>query len=165
MERVYLAFMGRSIWGTFNSAWASAVHYHFLPQKVYLVVNSCDKAKAELCRGMLGVLYDEFQNRADVQIVTVDDSDFVQLAKTIREDRQERDLERQRRGLRRDRGDQATRIGRCAVPIGRAPVEPCLLSLHPFDEERQPPLYADPLAVQHHHDLWQEVSPDAAHHH
>src|SRR5512137_2140006 len=85
MERVYLAFMGRSIWGTFNSAWASAVHFHFLPQKVYLVVNSCDKVKAEQCRGMLGVLYDEFQNRAELQIVAVDDSDFVQLAKTIRE--------------------------------------------------------------------------------
>jgi len=48
MERVYIAFMGRSIWGTFNSAWASALHYRFLPQKVYLVVNSCDKPKAEL---------------------------------------------------------------------------------------------------------------------
>lgn len=165
MAKVYVAFMGRSIWGTFNSAWASAIHYNFLPERVYLVVNACDRPKAELCRGMLGVLYDEFQNRPDVQIISVNDMDFVELAKTIgeivnKEKQQGNDVAFDVTG-----GVKLLVLGGVLSQLKEHPWSHIFYLYVASTKNADRPYLQIPLSAQHHHDLWQEVRPDAAHHH
>jgi len=61
--------------------------------------------------------------------------------------------------------DQAPRAGRRAVPTGEHPWSHVFYLYIPSTKNANRPYLQIPLQVQHHHDLWQEVSPDAAHHH
>jgi len=130
-----------------------------------LIVNACDRPKAELCRGMLGVLYDEFQCRAEVQIVSVNDMDFVQVAKTIG------DIVRNEKKLGNDVAFDVTGgikllvLGGVLSQLGDHPWSHVFYLYIPSTKNANRPYMQIPLSVQHHHDLWQEVSPDAAHHH
>ena len=81
MENVYLTMYSRDHWRVINSLWAAIRLKNFLPQKVYIFASDEDMELSE----KVSLVLREYGSRGEVQIVTVDLENFVDVTNAMME--------------------------------------------------------------------------------
>jgi hypothetical protein len=156
MTKVLLTMMGRSVWGLFNSVWASLRQLDFLPDKVYVLTMGCDMARADMAREMLIVLLKEHGSKAEVELVHVPVDEIKEIGRTVG------DILTREKELGHEvavdvtAGTKATVLG---TILGRkkAEVDHIFYLYIESLQNASRPYMEIPLELQHSHDLLKEV--------
>ena len=85
MTKVLLTMMGRSVWGLFNSVWASIRQFDYLPDRVYVLMAGCEAPRAGMATDMLVILLKEHGSPAKVEMVNVPGDDIKEIGRVAGE--------------------------------------------------------------------------------
>jgi hypothetical protein len=83
--KVLITLLGRSGWGLFNSVWAMIRTHDFVPDKVYIIIDGCQKPFAEQVRTMLATLLSEYGDHHEIEIVPVQGDKIKEIAAKVKE--------------------------------------------------------------------------------
>ncbi|HUT27612.1 MAG TPA: hypothetical protein VMW85_06165 [Methanomassiliicoccales archaeon] len=156
MTKVLLSMMGRSVWGLFNSVWASVRQFDFLPDHVYVLTVGCDTAKAAIAREMLLILLREHGSKAEVELVNVPGNDIREIGRVAGEIiTREKELGNEV-AVDVTPGTKGTVLG-TVLGAGKVKVDHIFYLYIESLQNASRPYLEIPLELQHSHDLLQEV--------
>lgn len=81
--KVYITFLGRSIWAVINSYYAVLKEKEYQPDLIYLVVESLFEEKLQKTRKGLEILSEEFGFSPKIEAIPVKEAAFVEAGKVI----------------------------------------------------------------------------------
>ncbi|MCG7844953.1 MAG: hypothetical protein MIO90_05935 [Methanomassiliicoccales archaeon] len=156
MSKVLLTMMGRSVWGLFNSVWASIRHFDFLPDQVYVLTVGCEDSRANVAKEMLIILLREHGSQAKVDLVSVPGDDIKEIGRVSGE------ILVREKGLGNEvavdvtPGTKATVLG-TVLGSGKVKVDHIFYLYIESLQNASRPYLEIPLELQHSHDLLQEI--------
>jgi hypothetical protein len=156
MAKVLLTMMGRSVWGLFNSVWASIRQFDYLPDRVYVMTSRCERARGEMARDMLIELLREHGSPAQVEMVEVPGDDIKGIGLKAGE------LLGREKSLGNvvavdvTSGTKATVMG-TVIGAGKVKVDHIFYLYIESLQNASRPYLEIPLDLQHSHDLLKEV--------
>jgi hypothetical protein len=156
MAKVLLTMMGRSVWGLFNSVWASIRQLDYLPDKVYVMTAGCEAARGEMVREMLLVLLREHGSRADVELVEVPGDDIKEIGRRAGEILRREKEKGNEVAVDVTPGTKATVLG-TVIGAGKVSVDHIFYLYIQSLQNASRPYMEIPLDLQHSHDLLKEV--------
>ncbi|NLX47145.1 MAG: hypothetical protein GXY70_03100 [Euryarchaeota archaeon] len=156
MGKVLLTMMGRSVWGLFNSVWASIRQFDYLPDKVYVMTVGCETARAHMAREMLIVLLREHGSRAEVQLVDVPGDDIKEIGRRVNEIIGSENERNNEVAVDVTPGTKATVLG-TVIGAGKVRVDHIFYLYIESLQNAARPYMEIPLDIQHSHDLLKEV--------
>lgn len=156
MTKVLLTMMGRSVWGLFNSVWASIRHFDYLPDRVYVLTAGCEASKASMAREMLLILLREHGAAPEVEIVNVPGDDIKEIGKVAGEILLREKGEGNEVAVDVTPGTKATVLG-TVLGSGKVKVDHIFYLYIESLQNASRPYLEIPLELQHSHDLLQEI--------
>jgi len=156
MGKVLITMTGRSVWGLFNSAWASIRQFDFLPDKVYVLTAGCGTDRGRMVREMLTVLLREHGSPAEIELLEVPEDDIKEIGRLARETVERENTLGNEVAIDVTPGTKATVLG-TIIGAGKGRVDH-IFYLH-IDSLRNAsrPYLEIPLGLQRSHDVRREV--------
>ena len=156
MGKVLLTMMGRSVWGLFNSVWASIRQFDYLPDRIYVLTASCEPTRGEMAREMLALLLREHGSPGEVELVEVPGDDIREIGRRAGEILGQERLGGNQVAVDVTPGTKATVLG-TVLGSGKVKVDHIFYLYIESLQNAARPYLEIPLDLQHSHDLLQEV--------
>lgn len=156
MAKVLLTMMGRSIWGLFNSVWASIRQLDYLPDRVYVLTAGCEAARGDMAKEMLTVLLREHGSRAEVVMMGVPGDDIREIGARAGEVLVKEKEAGNEVAVDVTPGTKATVLG-VVIGAGKVKVDHIFYLYIESLQNASRPYMEIPLELQHSHDLLREV--------
>jgi len=156
MGKVLLTMMGRSVWGMFNSVWASIRRLDFLPDKVYVMTAGCVAARGDMAKEMLVLLLREHGSTGKVEIVDVPGDDIKEIGRKVREIISLEKEQGNEVAIDVTPGTKAAVLG-TVIGAGKVKVDHIFYLYIESLQNASRPYLEIPLEIQHSHDLLKEV--------
>jgi CRISPR/Cas system-associated protein Csm6 len=156
MAKVLLTMMGRSVWGLFNSVWASIRQFDYLPDKVYVMTAGCDASRGQMAKEMLNVLLREHGSRGEVEMVDVPGDDIKEIGSRVNEIIGAENAKGNEVAVDVTPGTKATVLG-TVIGAGKVKVDHIFYLYIESLRNAARPYLEIPLDLQHSHDLLKEV--------
>ncbi len=156
MAKVLLTMMGRSIWGLFNSVWASTRQLDYLPDRVYVLTAGCEAARGDMAKEMLAVLLREHGSRAEVIMMSVPGDDIRKIGAAAGEVLVKEKEAGNEVAVDVTPGTKATVLG-VVIGAGKVRVDHIFYLYIESLQNASRPYMEIPLDLQHSHDLLREV--------
>lgn len=156
MTKVLLTMMGRSVWGLFNSVWASVRQFDYLPDRVYVLTAGCEASRAGMAKEMLFILLREHGAAPKIEIVNVPGGDIKEIGRVAA------DILLREKGLGNEvavdvtPGTKATVLG-TVLGAGKIKVDHIFYLYIESLQNASRPYLEIPLELQHSHDLLKEI--------
>jgi len=156
MAKVLLTMMGRSVWGLFNSVWASIRQFDYLPDRVYVMTAGCEAARGQMVREMLLALLREHGSKGEVELVDIPGDDIREIGRRAGE------ILSREKGLGSEvavdvtPGSKATVLG-TVIGAGKVKIDHIFYLYIESMQNASRPYMEIPLDLQHSHDLLLEV--------
>jgi hypothetical protein len=156
MTKVLLTMMGRSVWGLFNSVWASVRQFDYLPDRVYVLTAGCEASRAGMAKEMLFILLREHGAAPKIEIVNVPGDDIKEIGRVAA------DILLREKGLGNEvavdvtPGTKATVLG-TVLGAGKIKVDHIFYLYIESLQNASRPYLEIPLELQHSHDLLKEI--------
>lgn len=154
--KVYITMTGLSDWAIFNSLWAAIRLRNYLPDKIYIFTIKKRIRQADLAKKRFEILLKEYNKRANIEIIQVEEADFVGSGRRINEVAKKEKSQGNTIAIEVTPGRKAMVAGALVPSIQGMADHVFYLYLENFD-------YADnifmriPLTVQHSHDFMEEI--------
>ncbi len=156
MTKVLLTMMGRSVWGLFNSVWASIRQFDYLPDRVYVLMAGCEAPRAGMATDMLVILLKEHGSPAKVEMVNVPGDDIKEIGRVAGEILTKEKEKGSELAVDVTPGSKATVLG-TVLGSGKVKVDHIFYLYIESLQNASRPYLEIPLELQHSHDLLQEV--------
>lgn len=154
---VLITLLGRSGWGLFNSVWAMVRTHGYVPEKVYIVVDGCQMPQAESVRTMLSVLLSEYEERHDIEIVTLKGDVIKEVAVKVLEIAEKEKKAGNTLALDVTPGTKSLVMGAVIPGMSRQLFDHIFYLYIESLKNAARPYITIPLTVQHDHEFLREV--------
>ncbi|MEM0448573.1 MAG: hypothetical protein QW520_01970 [Methanomassiliicoccales archaeon] len=155
--RTLITMMGRSIWGLFNSVWASVRAYDYLPDRVYILTAGCDKPSAEKAAAMIRILLQESDSKGEVMLRIIPEEDVVAVADEVRAICTEERRSGNEVSLDVTPGTKVTVLGSVITGMARNEFQNIFYLYIEDLRNAARPYLEIPLMLQHPHEILREV--------
>ncbi len=84
-SKVYITILGRYVWAMVNTYHAVMREKEFKPDKIYIYTEKSFEKEAEKGREAMHMINEAYDNISDIEIIAVDDVDFVSAGKQLKD--------------------------------------------------------------------------------
>jgi hypothetical protein len=155
--KVLITLLGRSGWGLFNSVWAMIRTHDYVPERIYIVTDSCQMPLAEQVRTMLAVLLTEYEEHHEIEIVPIKADMIAEVAMKVREIAEREKKLGQMLALDVTPGTKSLVMGAVIPGMSRNLFDQIFYLYIESMKNASRPFMTIPLAIQHDHEFLQEV--------